>query len=171
MNTQIANNNLDQNIVHRCVVIWEKLCQLHNHLYDLTCDEYVSLLNSDYNKIEENIVNKDQIINEIKLIEKERTELILFLEKNTKSESRIEKISDLIKYFNDNFEGESVNFFNKYNSLLIEIIEKIQNQNKKNLLLVNKGMQFYKELQQLVTGKQSVFTYNNHGVIQSQTVK
>jgi len=37
---------------HSVVSVWEGFCHLHKELYDLTCDEYLTLLSSDVDKLE-----------------------------------------------------------------------------------------------------------------------
>ena len=58
------------------LTVWEGFCQLHKELYDLTCEEYLTLLASDIDKLETMLPLKEEIIARIGQLENERTELI-----------------------------------------------------------------------------------------------
>ena len=45
--------------------VWQNFCQLHSLLYELTCDEYVHLLSSDLDKLDDTLNNKQEVIAEI----------------------------------------------------------------------------------------------------------
>ena len=64
--------------------VWEGFCHLHTELYDLTCDEYLTLLASDMDKLEGMLPLKEEIISKISELEADRTEL---MEKLNNSES------------------------------------------------------------------------------------
>ena len=51
----------------------------------------------------------------------------------------------------------------RFNALLIDLIEKIQNQNKRNQLFINKALHSLKEIRQDVLGKKSYSTYTSRG--------
>ena len=50
----------------RAIIVWESFCQLHKELFDLTCDEYLTLLASDMEKLEGMLPLKEEIISKIK---------------------------------------------------------------------------------------------------------
>ncbi len=61
---------------HRTLNVWEAFCHLHKELYDLTCEEYLTLLASDIDKLEDMLPIKEEIIGRISELESERSKLI-----------------------------------------------------------------------------------------------
>jgi flagellar biosynthesis/type III secretory pathway chaperone len=66
-----------------------------------------------------------------------------------------------------------MNFFEKqnntqhlyrFNALLIDVIEKIQTQNKKNQVFLNKAINSLKEIREEALGVKNYNTYNKKGV-------
>ena len=55
-------------------------------------------------------------------------------------------------------------YLNNFNKLLIEIIEKIQAQNKKNHIFINKAIHSLNEMKGSVGGKKTYETYTKKGI-------
>lgn len=146
------------------VTIWEEFCHLHRELYDLTCDEYLTLLSSDIDKLEGMLPLKEEIIRQIGEIENERTEIIARLNTLNFSTQKITKISELLNLFSDIEEQSAVKILRNLNDLLIDIIEKIQTQNKKNQIFLNKAMLSLKDLKTGFSGKKAFTTYGSDGM-------
>lgn len=144
--------------------VWEGFCQLHKELYDLSCEEYLTLLASDVDKLEGMLPIKEEIIAKIGELENERAELIEKLNASGAFTSKIIKASDLLKAFSDIDSANGIPALKNLNSLLIDIIQKIQDQNKKNQVFLNKAMRSLRELQQGFTGKKTFTTYGADGM-------
>jgi flagellar biosynthesis/type III secretory pathway chaperone len=144
--------------------VWESFCQLHKELYDLTCDEYLTLLESDIDKLETMLIEKEEIIAKIAEIEKERSELILNLNAHQIFQGKISKASELINAFSSLESQAGLPALKNLNSLLIDIIQKIQEQNKKNQQFLNKAMHSLKEVKQGFSGKKTYTTYGADGM-------
>jgi len=146
------------------VDIWEKFCVLHKELYDLTCDEYLILLEGDLEKLESLIPNKENIIAEVNLIEDQRSQIIKELNQISSQSTITHKASDLIHYFNSLETKNNLFALKNLNDLLIDIIERLQDQNKKNQLFLNKAMLSIQDLKQGFSGKKVFTTYGSDGM-------
>jgi flagellar biosynthesis/type III secretory pathway chaperone len=144
--------------------VWEAFCQLHKELYDLSCEEYLTLLASDIDKLESMLPIKEEIIAKIGELENERAELIEKLNSSGVFANKITKASDLLKAFSDIDADNGIPALRNLNSLLIDIVQKIQEQNKKNQVFLNKAMRSLRELQQGFTGKKTFTTYGADGM-------
>ena len=67
----------------------------------------------------------------------------------------------LMENFEKNLEEK---YLNNFNNLLINIIEKIQNQNKKNHIFINKAIHSLSEIKGSIEGKKNYETYTKKGV-------
>ena len=144
------------------IKIWEVLCKLHSELWEITCDEYMALLSSEIEKIEELVNEKKVIIEEVNSLNQSREELISEINHILNTE-HIKKASDLIHVFK-NFEDKShQSTLQKLNLLLIEIIEKIQEQNKKNQMFINKAIDSLEDMKLAGPTKKNFKTYNQSG--------
>ena len=103
----------------RTLSVWESFCQLHKELYDLTCDEYLTLLESDIDKLETMLIEKEEIIAKIAEIEKERSELILNLNAHQIFQGKISKASELINAFSSLESQAGLPALKNLNSLLL----------------------------------------------------
>lgn len=151
------------------VEMWRSFCDLHTSLFELTCEEYLILLKSDIEGLEEIILKKDKLIEEIKVIEKQRRSLIE--EINASSNAKIQNVSDLLNFFHEYDKKQDDQFLKKFNQLLISIIEKIQDQNKKNQQFLNKAILSLKDIKTSFRGKQSFTTYNSQGSTTQHVLK
>jgi flagellar biosynthesis/type III secretory pathway chaperone len=164
MDNQIAKTKL---YYHQTLAIWEGFCSLHKELYDLTCDEYLTLLESDIEKLEQMLPLKDEIIQKIAELEKERTELIETLNETALFDTKITRAGELLEAFSSIEAEASLPALMNLNSLLIDIIQKIQDQNKKNQQFLNKAMLSLREVKQGFTGKKHYTTYGADGQARS----
>jgi len=149
---------------HQAIAVWEGFCQLHKELYDLTCEEYLTLLESDIDKLEIMLTEKEEIIARIAGFEKDRSELIDRINSTQIFKDKIARASELLSAFAE-IEGQaSIPALKNLNSLLIDIIQKIQEQNKKNQQFLNKAMHSLKEVKQGFSGKKTYTTYGADGM-------
>lgn len=148
----------------QAVTVWEGFCQLHKELYDLTCDEYMTLLASDIDKLETMLPEKEAIIARINELEKNRAHLILKINESNLFGSEITRAGELLEAFADIDQKSGIPALKNLNSLLIDIITKIQDQNKKNQVFLNKAMHSIRELKQSFSGKKTYTTYGADGM-------
>ena len=148
----------------RAISVWEGFCQLHNELYDMTCEEYLTLLESDIDKLETMLTQKEEIIARIAGIEQERSELIERINATQIFKGHISKASELLAAFAEIEAQAALPALKNLNSLLIDIIQKIQEQNKKNQQFLNKAMHSLKEVKQGFSGKKTYTTYGADGM-------
>tara|TARA_Y100001954_G_scaffold213304_1_gene241832 strand:- start:5467 stop:6066 length:600 start_codon:yes stop_codon:yes gene_type:complete len=153
--------------------IWKRFCEEHATLFNLTCDEYTHLLKTDMDKLEETIDKKSKTIDRINVLDNLRSEIIDELNihlKNSdevKKQYKIEKVQNVSELLSlmENFEKNlEEKYLNNFNNLLINIIEKIQNQNKKNHIFINKAIHSLSEIKGSIEGKKNYETYTKKGV-------
>lgn len=146
------------------LTLWEGFCQLHKELYDLSCDEYLTLLESNIDKLEEMLPVKEEIISRISELEKDRAELIDAINRSELFSSPIQKAGDLLAAFSDIEDQRGVPALKNLNSLLVDIIQKLQEQNKKNQMFLNRAMRSLNEIKQGFGGKKVYTTYGADGM-------
>lgn len=142
--------------------LWKRLCEEHNELFSITCDEYSLLLRSELDLLEEKLIEKNNIISRIGALEIVRRNLIEELS-SLFPEKKIDSVSSLLEIMR-NYEVESnQKHLFRFNALLIDIIEKIQAQNKRNQLFINKALLSLKQIRIEATGKKNYLTYSSKG--------
>ena len=149
------------------VSVWEGFCHLHKNLYDLTCEEYLTLLESDIEKLESMLPIKEEIISKIAELERDRAELIEKINETALFSTRITRAGELLNAFSEIDQQAGIPALKNFNSLLIDIIQKIQEQNKKNQQFLNKAMLSLREVKQGFTGKKQYTTYGSDGQTRS----
>jgi flagellar biosynthesis/type III secretory pathway chaperone len=142
--------------------LWKRLCEEHNELFNVTCDEYSLLLSSELSLLEEKLVEKNNIILKISALETVRRELIKELNAILpgKEIDSVSKLLEVMKSYE--VESKQKHLF-RFNALLIDIIEKIQAQNKRNQLFINKALLSLKQIRIEATGKKNYSTYTSKG--------
>ncbi len=152
----------------QAVIIWEQFCKLHRELLDLTCDEYLVLLASDIDKLEEMVPLKEEVIQKITSIEQERAALIHTLNTKELMSEPLNRVSDLLEYFEDIESQSAVSALKNLNSLLIDTIKQLQEQNKKNQQFLNKAMISIRDIKESFGGKKKPhMTYGPDGMTKS----
>lgn len=152
----------------QAVLIWEQFCKLHRELLDLTCDEYLVLLASDIDKLESMLPLKEEVIQQIGVIEQERAALIHTLNTKELLGEPLKKVSDLLEYFDDIETQNGVSALKNLNSLLIDTIGQLQEQNKKNQQFLNKAMISIRDIKESFSGKKKPYmTYGSDGMTKS----
>ena len=152
-----------QNVVN----VWEGFCVLHKELYDLACEEYITLLESDIDKLETMLPIKDEIIGRIAELERSRATLIDQINDSKLFSKRIDRAGELLAAFEAIDQASGIPALKNLNSLLIDIILRIQDQNKKNQVFLNKAMQSIREIKQGFSGKKTFTTYGADGLTRS----
>ncbi len=143
--------------------IWKKFCEEHNLLFNLTCDEYSLLLGSELEKLDLKVEEKQETIARISNLDNVRSTLIKNINKEIDSKDEIKTVAELLKHFeNYDSEKEQKHLF-RFNRLLIDIIEKIQDQNKRNQLFINKAIHSLQTIREDAVGQKSYNTYDAKG--------
>ena len=140
--------------------IWKHFCDLHNKLYESTCQEYTFLLESRTEALLRHIQEKVALINQIKDLELKRQGFIKKLNASFE-EQEIKNAADLLTYFDSDA-------LEKYNNLLASTIKKIEEQNKKNRTFINKATHNLRSIKQDIKGQKSSTTYDEKGKQQNQ---
>jgi flagellar biosynthesis/type III secretory pathway chaperone len=148
----------------QAVTVWEGFCKLHKELYDVTADEDMTLLARDIEKLERTLPIKEEIIGRIGELEKDRSHLILKINESNLFASEITRAGELLEAFSDIDQKSGIPALRNLNSLLIDIITKIQDQNKKNQMFLNKAMLSIRDLKQSFSGKKTYTTYGADGM-------
>lgn len=148
----------------QAVTVWEGFCRLHKDLYDLTAEEYMTLLASDIEKLETMLPLKEELIAKIGELEKDRAHLMLKINESNLFATEITRAGELLEAFSDIDHKAGIPALRNLNSLLIDIIQKIQEQNKKNQMFLNKAMLSIRELKNGFSGKKTYTTYGADGM-------
>ena len=150
-------------LVEEISLVWRKFCELHNDLYMETCKEYQLLLAGQTESLGEHLKNKTHIINEIRDMELVRKDLIANLNGLIKSKE-ITNTSGLLDYLqiekSNEDQGKNLK---KYNDLLVNMIEKIKYQNKKNKMFLNKAIHNLRTIREDISGQRLLSTYDSKG--------
>lgn len=162
----ITNKNLER-FYFQITDLWKNLCEEHNKLFDLTCDEYSLLLGSEIDSLEIKIKKKQEVIQQIEKLENKRSKLITKLKEFCQSQGdsppKIESISDVLNFFEVFEKRSEARHLFRFNKFLIDIIDKIQTQNKKNQLFINKTLKNLKDIREQAMGVKTYSTYNHKG--------
>ena len=170
---KIPNSEKIKYFYYQVTDLWKRFCEEHATLFNLTCEEYSNLLKTDLEKLEKTIAEKDTIINRINALEKLRLDLISEINdeliknqdlRNIFNIKKIDAVSDLLELMNNYEKKLDEKYLNNFNSLLIDIIQKIQKQNKKNQIFINKAIISLKEIQGTVDGGKNFNTYTQEGL-------
>lgn len=141
--------------------LWKRFCEEHSTLLDLTCEEYSLLLSSNLEDLEEKVQEKENCIARISALDGVRQDIISNL--SSRTDQQVSTVKELIDYMNSlNIEKEQKHFF-RFNAILLDIIEKIQAQNKKNQMFLNKAILSLREIKQDALGEKNYSTYNSKG--------
>jgi flagellar biosynthesis/type III secretory pathway chaperone len=124
----------------------------------------MTLLASDIDKLETMLPLKDEIISRISELEKDRAHLILKINESNLFDSEITRAGELLDAFAEIDQKSGIPALKNLNSLLIDIIQKIQDQNKKNQMFLNKAMHSLRDLKHGFSGKKTYTTYGADGM-------
>lgn len=147
--------------------IWNRLCEEHSRLYDLSVQEYQVLLENDIDKLDDIVKEKDIHIQNISQLDSLRKEVLSEMNQKIPSDHKIENILGLIDFFSTYEKSLGNNYFSKFNQLLIQIIEKVKFQNKANQKFVNKAIISLENIKNETLGVKSYQTYTNRGQVGS----
>ena len=115
-------------------------------------------------KLEDALPLKEEIIRKISALEYERKDLIESINTSKIFTKNILKSSDLLIVFSEIDQSSAMPALKNLNALLIDIVQKIQEQNKKNQMFLNRAMLSLREIKQGFTGKKTYSTYGADGM-------
>ncbi len=147
--------------------LWRGFCELHNQLYEIACEEHLLLMQSEIESLDDCLAKKEKVIAEVSAMEMRRSVFIELLNQDY-SENKIIKARDLIDFFKLHVKDD---LLEQYNVLLIDIIENIQEQNKRNKLFLNKALYSLNQIKKDFSGSPYVETYNASGEKQMEMKK
>lgn len=143
--------------------LWQQQCSLHTSLFELTCDEYIHLLASDMDKLDQTIEDKQTLIQDINNLEDKRQ---LYLQEINEDhiDAGIQKLSELTSFLSLHGLDKESQRLQKLNLVLMDIVDKIQEQNKRNQVFLNKALLSLKELKKSFGGGSKRYeTYGSNG--------
>jgi len=143
--------------------LWQQLCEEHALLFNLTCDEYLHLLDSDLESIEKVVEEKNGVIKRISKLENIRKEYLKSLNSNLKDGEKINSNSDLLKFLGNSDIEKDQKHFIRFNTLLVNIIGKIKKQNKRNQIFLRKAMISLSEWKKEALGEKNFQVYTASG--------
>lgn len=151
----------------QAIEIWEQFCRLHHDLYELTCDEYQALLSGEIENLEPIITSKEAVMNEINNWESSRAALINTLNEKQLSSQVITNVAGLLEALKPAEATLPIPALHNLNSLLIDVITRIQEQNKRNQIFLNRAMASLRDLREGFSGKKQYTTYGANGMTRS----
>ena len=150
-------------LYQKTIAIWDELCELHKQLHDTTSEEYIHLLSGDVDKVQEKIESKKSIISSISKLDHNRSSIVD--EINEEYGCNIENFFELNSFFSNLSIEKSNNHLNKFNLLLRELINNIQQQNKSNQLFINKAIVSLDKIKNAGAGNKDYSLYNSSGTL------
>lgn len=144
--------------------IWQRFCDEHYKIFDLTCLEYNALLKSDLDELDYIVSQKKAVIKYVEQLDTIRSELIEQINNEIDEDLKISNVSDLIAFMSIYEENRQFQHLSNYNLFLIDIIEKIQNQNQDNQVFIKKALQSIKDIKGDLLGTKKYSTYTSKGI-------
>lgn len=153
----------------RLVDTWRSFCELHTNLFEFTCDEYMHLLASEIDELDQTVNLKTNLLKQINTLDQTRSEVTDEIMNHFNLSNEPKKLKVLIKALRDNGENEVAKQVESMNMILLDIIEKIQEQNKKNQVFLNKAIHSLQDLRESFSGKTKFKTYSPSGNTRSNS--
>lgn len=144
--------------------LWHQFCEKHTDLYEYTCDEYMHLLSSDIEELNETLGQKKILLSEINDLDQHRKNMTDEILELLEVKAGPQKLSYLLSCLKQTEETAAAGHIEKLNLVLLDIIEKIQDQNKKNQVFLNKAILSLKDLKESFNGKAQYKTYSATGM-------
>jgi len=143
--------------------LWQQLCEEHALLFNLTCDEYLYLLDSDLESLETIVEEKNGVIERIAKLEEHRKDFLKKINVGLKDTEKISTHNDLLSFIQKYSIEKNQKHFARFNTLLINIIKKIKKQNKRNQIYLRKAMISLNEWKKEALGEKNFQIYTASG--------
>jgi flagellar biosynthesis/type III secretory pathway chaperone len=155
---------------HELTLLWRELCIHHTQLFETTNQEYQLLLAGETDQLESNLGSKKALIEKIQNYDLKRQTSVedVFKYYSTNNNTSFH-YSRLIELFNEKLNLNENNELDKYNIFLVEIIDKIQIQNRKNRQFLNRALIMMEDLKKDFKNTGKVLSYNKKGNLQHHT--
>ena len=122
----------------------------------------MGLLSSEIDQLNDTVQSKLEVLDVINQLDTERQRLTSeILELMGREDNK--KLTALLSALEEEGENDTAIQVGKLNELLIDVIEKIQEQNKKNQVFLNKAILSLQELRENFIGKANYKTYSSMG--------
>ncbi len=148
--------------------LWKLLCEEHSLLFNLVSDEYLLLLESNLEGLEDVVSEKKEVIARIAKLDLFRQNLLKKINSTLKDSEKIKSVTDLIKFLGSNPIERDQKHFLRFNGLLNKTIEKLKQQNRRNHLFLNKAMVSLNDWKKEALGHKSFSTYDAFGTTVSK---
>jgi flagellar biosynthesis/type III secretory pathway chaperone len=148
----------------QAVEVWENFCRLHRDLFELTCDEYQALLSGEIETLEAMVARKDSVMAEISAWEDTRTALIAGMNDHLKPDTPVTSVTEMLRALRAPEAAMAIPALTNLNALLIDIITKTHEQNKRNQLFLNRALLNLRDIREGFTGKRTYTTYGANGM-------
>jgi len=151
-------------------LIWRELCVLHTHLFELTNQEYQYLLTSETDLLESNLIEKRNVVKMINDFDQRRQDCVERVFALINPDTDLSPTFSIInRILMQNLKLEASHQLEKYNDYLVDIIEKIQMQNRKNRQFLNRAMIMIDDLKKDFQSSKKILSYNKKGNLQKHT--
>ena len=132
--------NKEQKELYKSIInLWQRLCNLHQNLLEITTQEYTALLSSDLEETAKILDQKKVLIEKIGNEEIARQKIVSEILGPNSLDERF-KFSDIKNFFNQFEIEKNGNHLNNFNLILLDTIKKIKEQNKKNRFYINRAL-------------------------------
>jgi flagellar biosynthesis/type III secretory pathway chaperone len=146
--------------------LWKRFCESHQEMFELTCDEYYALLKNDLDKVDLIVEKKQTLMEYISSLNELREELIRDIN-IVYTNAKIENVSQLLSFMLATTIEKDEAHLNRFNTFLIDTIEKIQKQNSINQQFITKAMTSIESVRENLLGKSRYQTYDSRGQTKS----
>jgi flagellar biosynthesis/type III secretory pathway chaperone len=148
----------------QAVEVWENFCRLHRDLFELTCDEYQTLLSGEVEALETLVTRKEAVMADINAWDAARTSLIQDIDRAQIATYPISNIKDLLDLLREPESQMAIPALTNLNALLIDIITQTHEQNKRNQVFLNRALLSLRDLREGFSGKRQYTTYGADGL-------
>lgn len=146
--------------------LWKRFCESHQEMFELTCDEYYALLKNDLDKVDLIVEKKQSLMEYISSLNDLREELIRDIN-IVYSNAKIENVTQLLSFMLATTIEKDEQHLKRFNTFLIDTIEKIQKQNSINQQFITKAMTSIESVRENLLGKSRYQTYDSRGQTKS----
>jgi|GEM_PF-3654347 len=145
-----------KNIYYKLSTLFESLCLLHQKMLDLVIQEKAQLIEGTAEELEKNLKEKLQLIEKIEEVNKQRQQLL-------EGELHLTSLTQALEYFSFYEQEQNIFYLSEFSHLLVEIISNIQEENKRNKLLIQNALFSLEEIKGSSLGIKNHTLYTSKG--------
>jgi flagellar biosynthesis/type III secretory pathway chaperone len=135
-------------------------------MFELTCDEYHCLIKNSLEKIDLIVEKKQALIEYISSLNDLREDIISEINL-VYPDANIQSVNNLLQFMLATKVEKDEKHLKRFNSFLIDTIEKIQKQNTINQQFISKAMTSIEDVREHLLGRSKYQTYNSKGQTKS----